>query len=66
MRFDRNAILRPQAVKIKGGHDRGEGRRRRLMAADFYSIGIVAQMIGLVDRPGREPQDLALELGENR
>src|SRR5262249_28395996 len=66
MRFDRDAILRPQAMKIKGGHDRGERRRRRLMATDFYSVGIVAQIIGLVDRPGCEPQHLALELGEDR
>ena len=34
------------------------------MAADLQPVVAVAQMVGVVDHPGREPQHLALELGE--
>ena len=30
----------------------------------FRPSSLVAQVVGVVDRPGREPQHLALELGE--
>ena len=36
----------------------------RLMAADLHLIFLGTDMIGVVDRPGGEPQHLALELGE--
>ena len=35
------------------------------MAADLQPVGVLAQMIGVMDGPGREPQHLALELGED-
>src|SRR5215470_16185113 len=35
------------------------------MSADFQTIRVLAPMIGVVDHPAREPQDLALERGEH-
>src|SRR6476659_627317 len=31
------------------------------MSADFQTVRVLAQMIGVVDHPAREPQDLALK-----
>ena len=36
------------------------------MAADFQPVGIFAHMVGVMDGPARQPQHLALELGEDR
>ena len=36
------------------------------MAADLQAVGALAQMIGVVDGPAREPEHLALQLGEQR
>ena len=35
------------------------------MAADLQPVGVFAQMIGVMDGPGGEPEHLALELGED-
>ena len=35
------------------------------MAADFQPVASLADMVGVMDHPGREPQRLALELGED-
>ena len=66
MRLDRDAVCRPQGVEIERRHDGGERGRRRLVAADLQAVGILAQMIGVMDGPAREPEHLALELGEDR
>ena len=63
VRLDRDAVLRPQAVEIERRHDGGERGRRGLMAADLQAVAVLAQMVGVVDGPGRQPQHLALELG---
>ena len=65
VRLDGYAIGRPQGVEVKRDHDRGDRGGRGLMAADFQSVGIVAQMVGVMDGPACEPQHLALELIEN-
>src|SRR5262249_52493004 len=36
-----------------------------LVAADFESVGILAQMVGVMDRPAREPEHLLLELAQD-
>ena len=66
MRLDRDAVGRPQRVEIKRGHDGGERGRGRLVPADLQPVGIVAHMVGVMDGPARQPQHLALELGEDR
>ena len=35
------------------------------MPADFQAVGAFAQMIGVMNGPGREPEHFALELGED-
>ncbi len=35
------------------------------MAADLEAVGIVAQMVGVVDGPARQPEHLALERGQS-
>src|SRR5665647_1474209 len=65
MRLHRHAVLRSQHVEIERGQNRRGRSARRLMAADLQAVGVVAQMIGVVDRPARQPEHLALERGEN-
>jgi hypothetical protein len=65
MRLDRDAVLRPQHAEIQRRHDGRKRGRRRLVAADLEAVGIVAQVVGVVDHPAGEPQHLALELAEN-
>ena len=52
--------------EVERRHDRRQRGRRGLVAADLHAVAAVAQMVGVVDRPGGEPEDLLLELGENR
>ena len=66
VRFDRDTILRPQHVEIERRHQGRDRSARRLMAADLESVTVRAQVIGVVDHPGRQPQHLALERGQAR
>ncbi len=66
MRLDGDPVLRPQHGEIERRHDRRQRRRRGLMAADLEPVGAVAEMVGVVDGPGGEPQDLLLEFSEQR
>ena len=52
-------------AEIERRHDGGERGRRRLVAADLQPVDALAQVVGVVDRPAREPQHLALELAED-
>ena len=61
MRLDRHPVLGPQDREIERCHDRGEGRRRRLMAADLEPVLVGADMVGVVDRPSGQPQHLLLQ-----
>ena len=65
VRLDRDAVLRPQHAEIERRHDGGERGRRRLMAADLQPVGVLAQMVGVVDGPARQPQHLAFEFAED-
>src|SRR5262249_948709 len=66
MRLHRNPVLRTQHVEIERGHDRCEGSRRGLMPADLHTVDILAQVIGVMDRPARKPQHLLLEFAQKR
>ena len=35
------------------------------MAADLQAVGVLAQMIGVVDRPAREPEHLLFQLAQD-
>ena len=65
MRLHRDAVLWPQHVEIERGHDGGERRGRRLVAAHLEAVDVLAHVVRVVDHVAREPQHLALELAEN-
>src|SRR5262245_6989885 len=65
MRFDGDAILRSQHIEIESRQDGRERSARGLMPADFQAVRVLAQMIGVVDHPAGEPQDLALKRGKH-
>ena len=62
----RHPVLRPQHVEIERRHDRRQGRARGLVPAHLEPVAARPQMVGVVDRPGRQPEQLAFERGENR
>ena len=64
MRLDRDAVLRPQHREIQRRHDIGERGRGRLMAADLEAVDIGPDVIGVVDRPRRQPEHLAGQRGQ--
>ena len=62
MRFDGDTIFRAQCVEIERGHDRDHGGAGSLMTADLYIIvALVAQVVRIVDGPGRQPEQALLE-----
>jgi hypothetical protein len=65
VRLDRDAVLRPKAAEIQRRHDGGKRRRRGLMAADLQAVGALAQVVGVMDGPARQPQHLALEFAQD-
>src|SRR5712691_4798784 len=64
MRLHRHAILRAQRAEIERGHDGRERGGRGLVSADLQAVGAGAQVVGVVNRPAREPQHLFLELAQ--
>jgi len=64
MRLHRDTILRPQHIEIQRRHDGRERGGRRLMAANLH-LACLAHMIGLMNRPGRQPQNAPFEFGEH-
>ena len=62
MRFHRDPVFRPQHIHIQ----RGQQRRRRgagcLMPTDLQPVPAGPDVVGVMDHPGGEPQDLALDL----
>ena len=56
----------PQHREVERGHDRDERGRRRLVPADLQPVDVLAEVIGVVDHPAREPQHLLLELSQER
>ncbi len=61
MRLYRHAVLAAQHVEIQRRHQRDDRSRRRLMAADLQPVAVRADMVGVMDGPGAEPQHLALQ-----
>ena len=65
VRLHRDAVLRPQHVEIERRHDGGERGGRRLMAADLDAVLALAQVVGVVDGPARQPEHLAFEFAQD-
>ncbi len=65
MGLHRNPVFWLQRMKIQRCHDRCQRGGRCLMAADLQAITVIAQMIGIMDHPCREPQYLAFQFLEH-
>ena len=61
VRLDRDAVVRPERVEIERGHDRGHRRAARLVPADLQPVVTVADVVGVVDGPGRQPAQPVVE-----
>jgi hypothetical protein len=56
-----NPVLRPQHVEIKRRHQGDQGGAGGLVAADLQAVPAFPQVVGVVDDPGGEPEDLLLQ-----
>ena len=61
MRLDRDAVARPQHVQVERRDQRRDRGAGRLMPADLEPVPARADVVGVMDRPAREPQHLLLE-----
>ncbi len=66
VRLDRDPVAGPQHVEIEGGHDAGDRRAGRLMPADLQLVAAGAQVIGVVDGPAGQPEQLPLDRLQHR
>jgi len=64
VRLHRDANLWLQHQEIERRHHRGERGAGGLVAADLQPVAVGTQMVGVMDGPGAQPQDLALELAQ--
>jgi hypothetical protein len=60
MRFHGDPVLRAENFKIQRGHDRGDRGATGLVAADFQAVAVGAQMVGVMDHPGGQPEQFLL------
>ena len=65
VRLDRDPILGPERMQVQRAHDRCDRGAGRLVAADLQPVPGVTEMVGVVDRPGSQPQDFTLEGGQH-
>ncbi|EGY01413.1 hypothetical protein AZA_88680 [Nitrospirillum viridazoti Y2] len=61
VRLHRHPVLRPQHVEIQRRHDAGQRSAGGLVAAHLQPIARGADVVGVVDGPGRQPEHLALQ-----
>ena len=65
MWLHRHAIIRPQRMKIEGGHHGGHGGGRCLMPAHLHvAFGLRSQVIGVVNCPAGQPEQDAVDVLE--
>ena len=65
MRLHRDAILRPGDFEIQRGHDGDHRGARCLMPPHLQPVAVGTDVVGLVDHPRRQPQQLAFELTQD-
>ena len=64
VRLDRDAILRAQDMEVQRRHDRRQRSGRRLVASDLQPVDIFADVVGVMNRPTRQPQHFFLKRTE--
>ena len=62
VRLDGDPVLRAQDVEIERREYGGDGCGGCLVAAHLQAVTGLADIVGVVDHPGGQPQDLALQL----
>ena len=61
VRLHRDPVRRAQDIEIQRRHQSGQRGGGGLVPADFQTIAVGAQMVGVVDHPTGKPQDLAFK-----
>ena len=64
VRLHRDAILRPQHREVERRQHRRQRGAGGLVAADLQAVAIGTDVVGVMDRPGAEPQHLAFQFTE--
>ena len=62
MRLHRDAVLRPGDLEIERRHDGDHRRAGRLVPADLQPVAVGPDVVGVVDHPRRQPEQLAFQL----
>jgi len=55
VRLDRDAVVGAERVEIERRHDRGHRRATRLVPTDLQPVRALADVIGVVNGPRRQP-----------
>ena len=66
MGLHRDLVVRPERVEIERRHDRGHRRAGGLVPADLQPVDILADMIGVVDGPRRQPAQAIVDQLQRR
>ena len=61
VRLHRHPVLHSQGVEVERRHQRRHRRARRLVAADLQPVARGPEVVGVVNHPDSQPQDLAFE-----
>ena len=61
MRLDRDPVAGAEHVEEQRRHDAGDRGAGRLVPADFELVAAGSQVVGVVDRPARQPEQLLLD-----
>ena len=61
MGLHRHPVAQFQRVEIERREDRRDRSAGRLVPSNFQSVAALAEVVGIVDHPGRQPEHLALE-----
>ena len=59
VRLDGDQVARAQPAEVERGQDRDDRGARGLVAADLQAIGVLADVVGLVDHPRRRARGSA-------
>jgi hypothetical protein len=66
VRLDRHPVLRPQRLHVERRHQGGHRGAGRLVPSDLQAVPTFAQVVGVVDRPRRQPENAFLETAQQR
>ena len=64
MRFDCHKVAAPPLVEVERGHQADHRSRTGLMTSDLEAVGVVTNVVGVVDDLRAEPQHPILNAPE--